>query len=103
MSAGGTPLPTEGRLSGRVDHEPSEARPAAARSALLLRSLRQTSRLEPFRPHRRTSRTLAWAKYLGGVTEVMARADANGTASAGWVALTQRIRSREHTSEVQSR
>src|SRR5947209_4948004 len=59
MSAGGTPLPTEGRLSGRVDHEPSQARPAPARSALLLRSLRQTSRLEPFRPHRRTSRTLA--------------------------------------------
>src|SRR5262249_58432010 len=55
MSGRGTPLPTEGRLSGRVDHEPRDARRAAGRSALLLRPLCQASRLEPLSPHRRRS------------------------------------------------
>src|SRR5260370_1236191 len=81
MSARGTPLPTEGRLSGRVDHEPSEARPAAARSALLLRSLRQTSRLEPLGPHRRTSRTLAPLENWQSQAQACDRADARGAGS----------------------
>src|SRR5262245_21276459 len=44
---GGTPLPTEGHLSGRVDEDDRAraARNAAAKSFLLLRSLRQTPRL----------------------------------------------------------
>ena len=47
MSGRGTPLPTEGRLSGRIDHGQCDARRAAGRSALLLRPLRQAPRLEP--------------------------------------------------------
>src|SRR5262245_2711286 len=40
MSAGGTPLPTEGRLSGRIGHD-DDALCAADRAAFLLRPLCQ--------------------------------------------------------------
>src|SRR5213076_1998710 len=57
ISAGGTPLPTEGRLSGRIGHD-DEALCAAIRAAFLLQPLCQAPRLEPASPHRRSPRTL---------------------------------------------
>src|SRR3984893_16750292 len=56
ISAPGTPLPTEGRLSGRIDHGESDARRVAGDTALLVRPLRQAPRLEPPGPHRRRPR-----------------------------------------------
>ena len=42
----GTPLPTEGRLSGRIDHDASDASRAAGCAAFFVRPLRQAPRLE---------------------------------------------------------
>ena len=46
----GTPLPNEGRLSGRIDHDHCEARRAAGRAAFFIRPLRQAPRLDPANP-----------------------------------------------------
>ena len=58
IPASGTPLPNEGRLSGRIDHD-DQARCAAACAAFFFRPLRQTARLEPASTHRRGSGPLA--------------------------------------------
>src|SRR5207249_536520 len=59
ISGGGTPLPTEGRLSGRIGHDDSDALRAAGCAAFFVRTLRQAPRLEPAKPRRRIPRSLA--------------------------------------------
>ena len=59
ICGGGTPLPNERLLSGRIDHGDRDARRAAGRSALFVRPLRQAPRLDPPSPQRRISRPLA--------------------------------------------
>ena len=83
MSGRGTPLPTEGRLSGRVDHDQRDARRAAARSALLVRPLRQAPRLEPLSPHRRSSRTLAPIEDRQGEAQARHRSHPRGARGPG--------------------
>src|SRR5262245_19467746 len=58
-SRGGTPLPNERLLSGRIDYDSDDARKAAGQPAFFLRPLRQAPRLDPSSPQRRTRRTLA--------------------------------------------
>ena len=82
MSGGGTPLPTEGRLSGRIDHGQCDARRAAGRAALLLRPLRQAPRLEPASPHRRSSRTLAPVEDRQGEAQARHRSHPRGARSS---------------------
>ncbi len=52
ISDRGTPLPNEGRLSGRIDHDARDARRAAGCAAFFVRPLRQAPRLEPASPQR---------------------------------------------------
>ena len=83
MSGGGTPLPTEGRLSGRIGHDQCSSRRAASRSALLLRPLCQAPRLEPLSPHRRRSRPLAPIEDRQGEAQARHRAHPRGARSPG--------------------
>ena len=53
ISDRGTPLPNEGRLSGRIDHDDRDACRAADCAAFFVRPLRQAPRLDPASPHRR--------------------------------------------------
>ena len=71
MSGGRRPLPTEWRLSERIDHD--DARHAAVRAALLLRSLRQAPRLEPASPHRRRPGTFAPVEDRQGEAQALDR------------------------------
>ncbi len=75
ISASGTPLPNEGRLSGRIDHDGDKARRAAGHPALFVRPLRQAPRLEPASPHRRGSRTLAPIQDRQGEAQARHRSD----------------------------
>ena len=75
---GGTPLPTEGHLSGRIDHGQFDARRAAGCAALLLRPLRQAPRLEPASPHRRSLGTLAPVQDRQGEAQACHRSDPRG-------------------------
>ncbi len=79
----GTPLPTEGRLSGRIDHGHTDARRAAGDTALLVRPLRQAPRLEPPSPHRRGPRALAPRQARQGQAQACHRSHPGGAASSG--------------------
>jgi hypothetical protein len=81
ISSGGTPLPTEGQLSGRIDYGQYNARHAAGRAAFFVRPLRQAPRLEPPSPHRRRSRTLAPVKDRQGEAQARHRSDPRGARS----------------------
>src|SRR5262249_17654176 len=59
ISGGGTPLPTEGRLSGRIGHDVTDPLRAAACAAFFVWTLRQAPRLEPAKPRRRIPRPFA--------------------------------------------
>src|SRR5437588_467166 len=83
MSDRGTPLPTEGRLSGRIDHGDCDARRAAGLPAFLFRPLRQAPRLEPASPHRRCPRTLSPLENRQGQAQARHRSHARGARSSG--------------------
>ncbi len=74
-SGSGTPLPNEGQLSGRIDHDDCDALGAAARAAFFVRPLCQAPRLEPASPHRRRSRTLAPLETRQGEAQARHRSD----------------------------
>ena len=76
MPAVGTPLPTERRLSGRIDHDRRDALRAAPRAAFLLRSLCQAPRLEPANPHRRRPLSLASLQDRQGQAQARHRSHA---------------------------
>ena len=78
ISGGGTPLPTEGHLSGRIDYGQYDARRAAGRAAFLLRPLRQAPRMEPASPHRRSPRTLAPLEDRQGEAQARHRSHPRG-------------------------
>src|SRR5690242_9672866 len=59
ISGGGTPLPTEGRLSGRIGHDLTDPRRAAACAAFFVWTLRQTPWMERAKSCRRLARPLA--------------------------------------------
>src|SRR4029077_1872415 len=81
----GTPLPTEGHLSGRVD-EDDRARAAgnaAAKSFLLLRSLRQAPRLVSRQSQERIARPLAPLGFGQGQAEACHRPNQRAAQAAG--------------------
>src|SRR5262249_12023868 len=91
ISRRGTPLPTEGQLSGRIVHGHDDASGAAGRAAFLLRPLCQAPRLEPASPHRRRSGTLAPIEDRQGEAQTRHRSHPRSARSA--VRLSDRHRS----------
>src|SRR5262249_56023466 len=81
ISAGGKPLPTEGRLSGRIGHDVSDPLRAAACAAFFVRPLRQAPRLEPAKPRRRTARSLAPLETRQSQAQTRHRFDTPGAAN----------------------
>ena len=83
ICGGGTPLPNERLLSGRIDHGDCDARRAAGRSALLVRPLCQAPRLDPPSPQRRVPRPFAPRERWQGEAQARHRRDARRAGSPG--------------------